>query len=230
VACGALTDRLHALCGSCWRALTFLAPPWCDCCGKPFDTAPFPAGGNSKALCGACLARPPAYDSARAALAYDEASRSLILAFKHGDRTDAGPALARLMGRVCEFPVDLAVPVPLTRWRLWRRRYNQAALLAATLARDLSVEVVPGALVRRPGTPRQAGLDAAARRRNVAGSIAVDPAVKPRINGARVMLVDDVYTTGATVDVAAKALRKTGAQAVHVVTLARVDRPARIDG
>lgn len=230
VGCGALTDRPHGLCSTCWGQMTFLAPPWCACCGRPFESGLAGLGDEPGAgmLCAACLARPPAFDSARAAVTYDDASRAIILAFKHGDRTDAAPALAGLMARLAEREVDLVVPVPLTRFRLWRRRYNQAGLLADRVARRLGLPVVHDAMSRRRGTPRQAGLNARERRANVAGAIAVRPGRRARIEGAAILLVDDVFTTGATVEACAKALKRGGARSVHVLTLARVDRPARL--
>ena len=131
VACGQEIDAGHGLCADCWGNLTFIETPMCERCGLPFDFEV-----PSSILCGPCLARPPTFDRARAALIYDGGSRSLILGFKHGDRTDRAVILSRLMTRLLADlgdPPDLIVPVPLHRWRLWRRRYNQSALLAQAL-------------------------------------------------------------------------------------------------
>jgi ComF family protein len=158
---------------------------------------------------------------------YGEASRKLILAFKHGDRTDAAPALAAFLARAAGgllSECDVIVPVPLNRWRLLRRRYNQAALLAQSLARRSGKPVAVDLLRRRRATPSQGGLTAVQRRQNVRGAFAVRPRLAGQIAGRAVLLVDDVMTTGATVESCAAALRAAGAGRVDVVTLARVVR------
>ncbi|MEQ8965974.1 MAG: ComF family protein [Azospirillaceae bacterium] len=217
---GAPVDRAGTVAPPVWGTLTFLAPPWCVRCGLPFD---FDAG--EAALCGACAGRAPPFDRARAVLAYDEACRPLLLAFKHGDRTDAAGPLAAWMARAGApllADADVVVPVPLHRRRLFRRRYNQAALLAAALGRAGGVAVVPDALARQRRTRSQGGLGRAGRRRNLSGAIVARPARRVAIAGCRVLLVDDVMTTGATVEACARALRRGGASAVDVLTLARV--------
>lgn len=223
IACGAVVDAPGALCPGCWRAVVFLQAPHCACCGLPFD---YDVGPDAR--CGACLRAPPAFDRARAAIAYDDASRSLVLGFKHGDETHAARAfggwLARAAGPLA-VGADMIVPVPLYRWRLWRRRYNQAALLAHALGRQVGVPVVPDLLIRHRATPSQGGLGRSGRQRNVRGAFAVRSAGAGRIRGARVILVDDVLTTGATVAECARVLRRQGAATVDVVTLARVLRP-----
>lgn len=223
LATGRPVDRPGALDPAVWRAIDFLGEPHCLRCGRPFE---FDVG--EPVLCGACIRRAPAYDRARAVMAYDEASRPLVLAFKHGDRTDAAPWLAAWMGRagaVLLADADLICPVPLHRWRLARRRYNQSALLAAVLGRRAGVPVVHDLLARRRRTPGQGGLSRVQRRRNVAGAFVVRPRHRQRLAGRRVLLVDDVMTTGATVDACARTLRRAGAAAVDVLTLARVVRP-----
>jgi ComF family protein len=180
-------------------------------------------------LCAGCIREPPAFDRARAALAYDDASRPLVLGLKHGDQTHAAPAYARWLQRAAGpllAEADVIAPVPLHRWRLWHRRYNQAALLALALGRAGGVPVVPDLLVRRKRTPSQGGLNRTERRRNVRGAFVVRPGHAARVKGARVLLVDDVLTTGATVSECAKALRRAGAAAVDIAVLARVVRPA----
>ena len=227
--CGALVDAPGALCAECWDRVIFLGPPQCSACGLPFE---YSLGEG--ALCGACSRRQPVFERARAAIVYDDASRRLILAFKHGDRTDAAPAFARWLARA---GADLAggdlvgeaeciVPVPLHWSRLFARRYNQAALLAGHLERLSGVPMVPDALVRRRRTPPQGRMGMTARRRNLAGAFAVRPSGRARIEGRRVLLVDDVLTTGATAAACARTLLRAGARAVDVLTLARVVRPA----
>ena len=219
--CGTLVEEPGTLCGRCWRGIDFLAPPCCAACGHPFEYA-LP----DTTLCAACMWRRPAYDRARAVFRYDAASRGLVLGFKHGDRTYAAPAFARWLARAGAVPLrDTAVivPVPLHRWRLFRRRYNQSALLAQALGRLTGIEVAPDMLVRRRNTRSQARLDPPARRRNVQGAFALRPAAD--VDGRRVLLIDDVLTTGATVEACARSLRRGGAAAVDVLTLARVVRP-----
>ncbi len=201
----------------------------CSTCGFPFEHDGGAGDNADGTLCGACARQTPTFGHARAVFAYDDASRRLILAFKHGDRTDAAPAFAGWMARAGQALVrdaELVVPVPLHRWRLLRRRYNQAALLARSLAADAGLIFAPDLLVRRRNTPSQARLSPSARRRNVAGAFAVRPSRRAGLGGRRVLLVDDVYTTGATVEAAARALRRGGAQGVDVLTLCRVVRGA----
>jgi ComF family protein len=226
LACGETVADTGTVCAACWTQLSFLASPACAACGYPFE---FDAGAG--ALCGACMAQRPAYERARAVFKYDDASRALILALKHGDRTDAAPALARWMagaGQELLVAADIVAPVPLHRWRLLSRRFNQAALLAHGIAARSGVACVPDLLVRRRNTPSQGRLTAAGRARNVAGAFAVNPVRSDALQGRRVVLVDDVLTTGATAESCARALLRGGAAAVEVLTLARVVRPSYI--
>lgn len=221
--CGVGVDRPGALCGRCWEQVDFLSPPMCRSCGYPFELDPGP-----ESLCAACHAEPPAFDRARAVMAYDAGSRDLVLGFKHADRTDAAPAFAAWMARAApDFlaAADLISPVPLHRWRLFRRRYNQAALLANALGRDSEAMVVPDLLLRRRNTPSQGHMTPAGRRRNVVGAFAVEPRRRAVLKGCRVLLVDDVMTTGATLSACARVLKRGGAVGVDVLTLARVVRP-----
>jgi ComF family protein len=222
LACGALVEETGALCAPCWSAVEFLAPPFCACCGLPFE---FDLG--PEALCGACAGAPPPFARARAVMRYTEASRRLVLGFKHGDRTEGAPAFGGWLARAGAELIaeaDLIAPVPLHRWRLLARRYNQAALLAHALGRASGLPVVSDLLLRRRFTPSQARMSPDARRRNVAGAFAVKPARAARLAGARVLLIDDVMTTGATVSACARTLRRGRAAAVSVLVLARVVR------
>jgi ComF family protein len=210
-----------ALCAACWTGLRFIAPPLCDRCGLPFEHE------QATALCGACLARPPAFTRARAVMRYDEASKPLILRFKNADRLHAAPAIARWMGRAgAEVLADAAliVPVPLHWRRLFRRRYNQSAVLAGAVAKASGIAWLPDALRRIRPTPSQGGLAARERRVNVRGAFAVPDARRAAVAGKRILLIDDVLTTGATLDAAARALRRAGAADVDALAIARVLR------
>jgi ComF family protein len=214
-----------ALCANCWSGIEFLSPPLCLRCGYPFE---FELGPDS--ICPACRTQPPVFDRARAVLRYDAGSRSLLLSFKHADRTELAPAFGRWLARAGAdllAEADVVVPVPLHWTRLFARRYNQAALLAQSAARLAGRSFRPGILVRRRRTaPQSAGR--AARARNVAGAFAVPPAQRPFVEDRRVLLVDDVRTTGATLEACARALKAAGASGVDVLTLAMVIAPRRL--
>ena len=220
IGCGARTDAAGLACAACWSKLTFIAPPLCETCGAPFDI-----GIEGTRRCAACYAATPAFDRARAAVIYDTGSRGLILGFKHGDRLTAGPlfgAWAARAGAELLADADIVAPVPLHRWRLLKRRYNQAALIADQVAKLTGVGHVPDLLERFRATPSQGEMGRTARIRNVAGAFRLNPRHCDRVKGSRIVLVDDVLTTGATVEACAKALRRGGAARVDVLTLARV--------
>jgi len=204
-------------CAQCWSGISFLDGPGCVCCGLPFAVA-------MEGLCASCLTKPPAFDAARAIFAYDEKSRGAVLALKHADRLDLVPGFARWLGRSGRTVLeqsDLVTPVPLHPLRLWRRRYNQSAELARRLARDWKLVYEPSLLVRSRSTSSQGNMASArARRRNVLGAFKVpDPA---KVAGKRILLLDDVVTTAATVEACSRALKRAGASHVHVLALARV--------
>lgn len=222
LACTAVVDDAGALCGACFGRMTFIAPPLCAVCGIGLDGPVLDEG----ALCGACLAAPPIYGRARAVFVYDDASRGLVLKLKHGDRTDAAVYLARWMQRAGAELLsgcDVIVAVPLHRWRLLMRTYNQAALLANALGTLTGKAVAVDALRRVKATPSQGGLSRNARARNVGGAFAVR-APAP-VAGKRVLLIDDVFTTGATAEACTRTLLAAGAGAVDVLVLARVPAP-----
>ena len=209
----------QGFCAACWGQITFLDGPLCDCCGVPFG---FDAGEAMQ--CAACLAKPPDYDRARAIFVYDEHSRAPILALKHTDRLELVPGFVQWLarsGRSMLGNSDLIVPVPLHSFRLWRRRYNQAAELARALARQTAKPVALSALTRSRPTRSQGEMASAkARRRNVLGAFRVNQPAQ--VSGRRILLVDDVLTTGATVEACARALKRAGAARVQVLALARV--------
>ena len=208
-----------------WGRIVFIAPPVCDACGAPFD---YDRGAG--ALCDDCLRRRPAFDRARAACLYDDHAKDLILKLKHADRTDLAGLFAGWLARGAAdllADVDAVAPTPLHRWRLLARRYNQAAEIARPLARRIGAAYLPDALVRRRATPTQAGKSGDARRLNVEGAFAVAPAWRRRLAGRRILLVDDVLTTGATAEACALALKGAGAARVDVAVIARVKQLTR---
>jgi ComF family protein len=223
--CGGIVERQGRLCARCWRGLTFLVPPQCRLCGYPLPDAVAEAP-----LCGGCMHEPPVFGRARAALRYDEGARGLILAFKHADRTDSAPLFGRWLaraGRELLADAELITPVPLHRWRLLRRGYNQAAVLAAALARETGLPLAPDLVQRRRATRSQQGLSAQGRLVNITpASFRPHPWYRRRLAGRKVVLVDDVMTTGATVTACCRVLLAAGAERVDVLTLARVVRDA----
>jgi ComF family protein len=222
--CNALVETEGVLCVDCWPKVEFLGPPQCAACGLPFS---FEMG--DAALCGACVRERPAFDRARAVMVYGDVSRKMILAFKHGDRTDTAPALGRWLcraGAELVHGADIVAPVPLHWTRLFERRYNQAALLAHAVGRQAGLPVIADLVERRRRTRPQVRMGPAARKRNLRGAFRVNAKRQARIQGKRVLLIDDVMTTGLTAALCAKALKATGAAAVDVLTVARVVRPA----
>lgn len=205
-----------------WSRIHFLDGPVCDGCGAPFDFDP-------GARCAPCQAKPRAFDRARAACLYDETSREPILKLKHADRTDLAPLMARWLSRAARELIedaDAIAPVPLHRLRLLGRRYNQAAEIARALSRLTGTPYLPDTLVRRRATATQGGKSGSGRRRNVAGAFEVPAGRRDRVAGLRILLVDDVLTTGATAEGCARALRAAGASAVDLAVVARVKEAA----
>lgn len=219
-----LDGELHALStglsAGAWSRISFIEAPACDGCGAPFE---FDLG--EKARCAGCMARPRAFSRARAACVYDEASRDPILKLKHADRLDLAPMFARWISRAAHDLLDdcdAVAPVPLHPLRLLRRRCNQAAEIARPLATMAGVDYLPDALVRRRATDAQGGKSAGARRRNVAAAFAVPERRAQRVAGRRILLIDDVLTTGATAEGCARALLAAGAAGVDLAVVARV--------
>ncbi len=223
--CDAPVSEPGQLCPDCFRATAFITEPFCAICGVPFTNAGQAGPGR---LCPSCRARPPAFACARAALRYDGPAKRILLPFKHGDRTEVASAMARLMARngaVLLRRAEVLVPVPLHRRRLLWRRYNQAALLALALARIARRPAVPDALCRTRPTIALGDLTAAERAEIIDGVITVRSSRAARIAERRVLLIDDVMTSGATANACAHALLDGGASAVDVLVAARVPDP-----
>ncbi|WP_097063792.1 ComF family protein [Sphingomonas guangdongensis] len=215
--CGAVTEADHRFCATCWMSLAFIGPPWCAGCALPFDHH-----RGAEVLCGACLAEPPPHAGARAAVAYGPVARTVALRLKYAGRTAFAETAARLMQRLLPDDAALLVPIPLHRWRLWTRGYNQAALIADALARGGGPPVARSLLLRSRATPVLRGLDPRERQRAVAGAFALAADARRALAGRHVVLVDDVYTTGATATACARLLTRAGAGKVTVLCWARV--------
>ena len=220
--CGVQVDTPQTLCASCWSELTFLGPPSCEACAHPFEYEV-----PDQTLCGACVREHPPFDRCRAALVYNDHSRDLVLGFKHADRTEVAGLFAKWMraaGADVLAEADAIVPVPLHWTRLFLRRYNQAGLLAHALGKLSDKPVWHNTLKRKRKTPSQGRMGRKARARNVQGAFVIPPKRKSRLDGKSVVLIDDVYTTGATLGACAKVLKRAGASRVDVLVLARVVR------
>jgi ComF family protein len=229
LACHRPLERAGALCPPCWAEIDFIDAPICDRLGipLPFDTRRAP---GEVMLSAAAVATPPPYDRARAVGHYTGTLRRLLQSLKYGDRHDLVGLMGRWLLRAGGehlATADVVVPVPLGRARLIARRYNQAALLSAEVARLAGIPHAPRAMVRRRNTPTQVGLTREQRQRNVAGAFEVPPLRRSMLEGRRIVLVDDVVTTGATVAAATRALRRAGAGEVTVLTVGLVTEQAR---
>jgi ComF family protein len=210
----------EGVCANCWAKLSFIGPPFCPRLGIPFVYDPGPGLLSMEAI-----ADPPAYTRARAAVRYDDVARTLVHALKYQDRTDLAPAMGRWMARAGHElleEADVLVPVPLHWRRGWSRRYNQSGALARVIERQAGVVVARDALRRVRPTQQQIGLSRPERARNVQGAFKVAPEQKSAIQGRRVVLIDDVLTSGATVDACARALLRAKAAQVDVLVFARV--------
>lgn len=217
--CGAVTEDAHRFCVECWKTLTFLGDPSCARCGLPFD---YDVGAGVE--CGACLANPPAFDRLRAAVAYGDIPRKVVLKLKYGRRPGVARTLARFMERhLAEVAADsIVLPVPLHRWRIWKRGYNQSALIASALASRAGLAVELDLLRRVKATPVLRGMNGRERASAVRGAFEVSEAGKKITAGRSLVLVDDVCTSGATASACAKALKRAGAARVNIICWARV--------
>lgn len=220
IACGAAVDRPQALCADCWSTIRFIERPFCERLGTPFA---LDIGGTLHSP--AAIAHPPSFQRARAVAAYDGAARSLVHKLKYNDRTELAEALGLMMlraGAELLADADLIVPVPLHRWRLWRRRFNQAAALAQVVARQANIPCDMQMLRRVKITRSQVGLTRSQRRDNLSGAFRVAESARLRLAQKRVLVIDDVVTTGSTANAVARALLRGGAQTVDVLSFACV--------
>lgn len=216
--CGAITEAPHRFCLACWSALGFLGEPCCARCALPFAY-----GEGAQVACGRCLAEPPAYDRLRAAVAYGDIARAVALKLKYGGRPGVAETMARFMARHLDpGAAPILAPVPLYRWRIWRRGYNQAALIARALARPVGLEARLDLVERIKPTPVLRGMNPRERREAVRGAFRLNPRHKGTLKGRAVVLVDDVYTSGATANACARILRRAGAARIDVLAWARV--------
>jgi ComF family protein len=226
IACRSSVASTQGLCTGCWIKLSFIEPPLCDRLGVPF---PYDQGEG--AVSAAAIADPPEWDRARGAVAFDDVARELVHALKFHDRHEATFVMARLMVRAggdLLKDADAIVPIPLYRWRLWQRRYNQSVLLSRHIGDISGRPVRPDLLARVRPTRRQAGLDLAARKGNVRGAFEVPERAEPDVKGRAIVIVDDVLTTGATATAATLALKAAGAARVDVLAFALVLQPKRL--
>ncbi len=223
--CGSATADPGAFCPSCWSSLRLIEEPVCQRYGTPFALDL----GVGPLVSPRAIAEPPVFGRARAVALYDAVARRIVHRLKYEDRLDLAGVMARMMaasGRTLIAEAECLVPVPLHRGRLWRRRFNQSALLARAIAASAGRPCVATALVRVRATRSQVGLSRAARAENLSGAFRVTAAEQHRIRGRRVLLVDDVMTTGATGNAAARALLRGGATSVDLPTFALVGDPA----
>lgn len=217
--CGVTVEADNRFCLSCWENLDFLTEPWCASCGKPFAFAQ--AEG---AQCVPCLEQPPEHDGVRAVVAYDDKSSLLAMRLKYGGRLGFAELIARqlerFMGEICSDA--LIVPVPLHRWRLWSRGFNQSVLIGRALSKRSGVAMASDILVRKNATPPLRSMSAKQRHRLVKNAFLISRDFEIKIQGKTIILVDDVYTTGATTNACARLLKKSGADRVLVFCWARV--------
>lgn len=217
--CGVATARHRSLCPKCWSSIRFIERPYCDVLGSPFSH-----DLGHGILSAEAIAHPPPFDRLRSVAAHDGVVRDLVHGLKYRDRTDLAPMMAGWMLRASDGAVercDAISPVPLHRFRLLSRKYNQAAELARHLSRLSGKPLLAATLVRVRRTRQQVGLGAKAREDNVRGAFGIRKGREGDIFGKRIVLVDDVYTTGATVAAATRVLQKAGAADVTVLTFAR---------
>ncbi len=217
--CDARVPTHGTLCLTCWQQVQFISDPMCGCCGLPFD---YDIGDN--ALCASCLQEHPPYARARAAFRYDEHSRKLITRFKYSDHTQLAKIYGNWLAKAgveLLAQTDVIIPVPLHYFRFVSRRFNQSALLANVLHKKTGIKYLPNALKRSRHTTPQMGLTRKQRETNVKGAFRVNKHYKNALKGKNILLIDDVMTTGSTIEQCTKILLKSGAAQVSVLTLAR---------
>lgn len=222
-ACGTIVGTTHSFCDECWPKIEFLGNSGCETCGRPLEA-------TDAGQCAPCLAQPPIIARTRAAVAYDEISRGIAIRLKYGRKVALARTMARFMAPLADrkhAESTLLVPVPLHRWRLWGRGFNQSALVASALSRNLDIAENNLLLERTRRTPPLKGMNERQRRKTVAGAFRVTD--KDEVRGKTIILVDDVLTTGSTAEACAKVLQRAGASRVELLCWARVVRPTRLN-
>lgn len=215
--CRKEVETPHCLCPNCFGQLRFITQPYCKICGRPFEYNAF-----GDLICGSCMEKSPCYDMARSVLIYDDFSKQLVLAFKHGDHTELAPLFGKfLMSADPDLfqETDIIAAVPLHRLRMVKRKYNQAGLLCRKVSRHTGIPYHPNLLKRVKATKSQGHLSHQKRQENLKNAFQITHATK--VSGKTVLLIDDVMTTGTTVSECTKALKKAGAKSVKVLTLYR---------
>lgn len=221
--CGDAIGRHGGLCLDCWGALHIPSEPSCASCGRPFGNQAL----GVETHCAPCLQAPPKHSGISSGTIYNDASRKLILALKHGGKLGLAPMLARLIAaklpkQLADTEPPLLIPVPLHRWRLWSRGFNQAAILARELSKLGKGQLLVDGLVRRKQTPSLGGLGRKQRAKALRGAIVINPRRAADIRGRDIVLVDDVLTSGATTEACVGVLGRGGARSVRIACFARV--------
>ncbi len=221
--CSAIVTQAHSFCLSCWTKLQFLGDSGCDRCGIPLPVQDL--------TCAECLAKPPAHDGVLSAIIYGEVARSVVTRFKYGRRTGLARVMANGMSRhLQDKPDALLIPVPLHRWRIWQRGFNQSLLIARHLAKTHALKVEPQIILRTKKTPSLAGMRRHERAKTVRGAFALNPKSQNRLAGRHIILIDDVCTTGATANACAKVLKTGGAAKVEILCWARATKDDVLEG